>query len=1591
MTMTSDAKRALSKTIRELRAYLLEALHAAVETEYRFSIKRAQDADLDEARTARRRRFEGWIAEQLRAEALSSKAAAKKKSGRTAEDFRRDAEKQAAYTLLNRLVFLRLLEAAGLSAPHVVTGGWDSRGYRDFRELAPALVQDDPTEGYGFLLRLVFEGLAHDLPGLYGPAGVAELVPVGPAVLRRVIEALDDEALASCWTDDMTLGWVYQYWNDPERERLDDKLNPKKTWGSGKIEPHEIASKTQMFTERYMVDWLLQNSLGPMWLAMCRKHRWTPACEADGTLDALEARRAEWRGKRDAGEVELIELMPLHTDMERRWAYYVPQPTPDDAVEHAPETVRTLKILDPAVGSGHFLVVAFDLLLALYREEAEHRGEAGDDRWNDRAIVESILENNLHGIDLDPRAVQIAAAALWLKGKQACADAEPRRVQLVASNLRLAALPDDDPALVELRAEVERETGIPAKLTDQIVQALAGADHLGSLLKVDAAVDETLRAHEAELGIAQPDQGSLFDGFGERRREPVAAATAKAGLVERLERFLARRGAADDLGLRLRGEQLARGIRFLRLVEEGRFDLVVGNPPYQGTSKMADSKYVEKHYALGKGDLYAAFLLRGLELARQGGVSALLTMRNWMFIKQYAGLREHLLETVHLRGLHDLSSGAFEEISAAQVVVSVVSSIFSNGHTSSRAIAIKAFSDDTVTQVGETRRKRAVTLCQIGRHEFDPAALKVVPEWPLVYWWTRPDLEPFSTRELLGRVSTITPGIKTGDDTRFLRYWFEVQPRLLPSSRSKPDRRASWQFYMKGAAGAEWFEPGRFAIEWHSDGLHLKVYGTHCAPGTTRLRDPSLYFRPGVVFSSTGTDFGARAHRLPSLFGDKAPCVFADGVESVLCLLNSTRARRTLEALNPSIDFKIGDVSKLPTFLVGNASEIVGVLGAAFGAHESAAEASPEFVGPGASPWRSAQEWAQRAVDQEAGAPLESFEPEQDREECTDHISFGLGVSLGRFDSDGEGVLDPATTDLSRALPAGVLFLDGSLDTEDKRDSLGHPAAVPLHDAWTDHGAALDTKRTTVRDYLALDFFKDVHRQMYELRPIHWPLSSAKKTFVAWINIHRWDENTLRFLLAEHLHAAQARLDGELTDLRLARDGADAKAARKAEKRYDKVLKWREELAAFVDLVTQCAEKGPAPPEPKKGKARCPAREVDARYAPDLDDGVMINSAALWPLLEPQWKDPKKWYQELASAKGKKDYDWSHLAMRYWPTRVDAKCQEDPSLGVAHGCFWRYHPARAWAWELRLQDEIGPKFRIEEEPYDPPGLASGATHDAGDGPHRDAYLQDHAEEALAAVEKEANRRRGRGKDAKVVPKMRILESGLWSALAEACWELELRISEKQGAEFRLLAPDERDARAAFEAAHPDAVAGRVQLMKTFSPAPGLFDDEAPTDAETGGRSLEDVIAALAGDLGVSGQHADVYALAAVVRSSPAGIAVDRAFYASHFANDPMLAHPQLVARDASLAGNLEGLAVAAASEEFDWSTATASLEEEKVIVRTVDRYLSGEGDLDVSAAWLHRAELALAILDRISTEELAELIPLHPEARREAATGARTG
>jgi hypothetical protein len=619
--------------------------------------------------------------------------------------------------------------------------------------------------------------------------------------------------------------------------------------------------------------------------------------------------------------------------------------------------------------------------------------------------------------------------------------------------------------------------------------------------------------------------------------------------------------------------------------------------------------------------------------------------------------------------------------------------------------------------LGQTARKRAATLCQVKVFPFSVSDLSVVPDTPVIYWWDEKIRAQYRSAERVGTIAPIRYGLSTQNNARWLRSVWEItfsRVMLRAFSESRAWDGSDWVPYVKGAAGASWLDSISDVLLWRLAGAELWAY-----PENRWGRGTDFYFQPGVAFVNIGASFSARAYRVQSIFGHVAGSIFGMGIPDAVCLLNSSVSRKIMESLNPTLHFLTTDVERLPYLPISAARDIFAQVESAFTIHESHREPSVEFRTPGPSPWRHAQEWAQLAVDRPENTPLSPYEEQLDPEPPTDHLSFALGVTLGRFDPNGAGILDPQTANLGHALPHGLLFLDGTLEQDSARDGLGRPAATILHTAWSTHSANLDTKRKHLRDYLRLDFF-DVHRSMYENRPIHWPLSSAKKTFVAWINIHRWHANTLRILLADHLLPTKQRLDTEVTELRKVRDGTDKKAARNADKRLDSLTAWRDELDEFIANVTACAEQGPPQPD-----AKTPKRTDDAPYDPDLDDGVMINSAALWPLLTPQWKDPKKWWTELAKAEGRKDYDWSHLAARYFKKRVDAKCKKDPSLAVAHGCFWKYHPERAYAWELRLQEEIGPDFTIDE-----PDSAEARTQ----------FLAEHSQTAQAILEKELHRR-----------------------------------------------------------------------------------------------------------------------------------------------------------------------------------------------------------------------------------------------------------
>ena len=410
---------------------------------------------------------------------------------------------------------------------------------------------------------------------------------------------------------------------------------------------------------------------------------------------------------------------PSTASWKTHWKYYVPQPIPDDAVAKAPDSVRALKLLDPACGSGHFLVIAFDLLAALYREEARHLGTT----VSDKQMAESILENNLHGIDIDPRAIQIAAAGLYLKAKslregRPPQEAQPRRPRPPARQPASRA-----PRGRAARQGAEGRGGHPGGRSRRSSSRRSqGVDYLGSLLKVDAAIEEALTSVELRVRAACHGQGDLFKGFPVQQVK-LSLGEAKATILDKLEQFLAKHSRSEDLGLRLDGEQLAAGVRFVRMAKEGTYDVVVGNPPYQGTAKTREFEYVASATRGGRPDLYAAFLERGLELAAgRAACRRSSRMRGWMFLGAVRRASGASADGTAYAPLADLGTGAFSSRSMDDVISHVVSSYYVE-HPWEGSVAIQPHPpEDRGVTTGKPARTRGGTSAA-GR------ALRVRPAW----------------------------------------------------------------------------------------------------------------------------------------------------------------------------------------------------------------------------------------------------------------------------------------------------------------------------------------------------------------------------------------------------------------------------------------------------------------------------------------------------------------------------------------------------------------------------------------------------------------------------------------------------------------------------------------------------------------------------------------------------------------------------------------------------------------------------------------------------------------------------------------------
>jgi hypothetical protein len=525
--------------------------------------------------------------------------------------------KEVAFTHLNRLVAFKMLEVRKLIR-EAVGRGPDSNGFKfylaDHPEGEALWAAGKVDQAYRYFLLWQSGQIAREIRVLFDPDDLASRLFPRSSALEAMLNLLNDPDLAPAWAAEETIGWIYQYFNEPE---LQAAFAAVRTSGV-KFEPKDIPSATQLFTLRWIVRFLVENTLGRLWIQM-----------------------------------------HSNSILREHLAYLVP--TGEGTTLRDLRPVSEITLLDPACGSMHFGLVAFDLFAEMYREELEHAGEPG---WPETPSVSSedqiptaILQNNLFGIDIDLRAVQLSALTLYIKAKGMNKQAEVSDHNLASADILVLNGAPLGTFIKEMRFRPIYE-----RLLRKLWERLEDINQLGSLLRLEKEIRQLIEEERTRY----EREGRQLDMFRNVAAEfESEAAQAEYWnimadqLIQALDHF-ARISAEQGKDERFFAREATKGIKVLDLMLD-EYDVVVTNPPYMSRRKMNKelANLLSDDYPESKGDLYAAFIMRALEMVKEDGLVGMLTMHSFMFISSYESLRGHITNQAAIQTLAHLGPGLF--------------------------------------------------------------------------------------------------------------------------------------------------------------------------------------------------------------------------------------------------------------------------------------------------------------------------------------------------------------------------------------------------------------------------------------------------------------------------------------------------------------------------------------------------------------------------------------------------------------------------------------------------------------------------------------------------------------------------------------------------------------------------------------------------------------------------------------------------------------------------------------------------------------------------------------------------------------------
>lgn len=1164
---------------------------------------------------------------------------------------------EAAYTWFNRLCAIRILQKNDLCAPvldytdaartpFIVDEARQGRlpeMNNEMRSRLSDLLDDDTkvTEQFAVLIN----AWCHDNPIIHSCFGAMAdytelLLPNNILTEGGFVDLLNhtDFITDADYRSPELIGWLYQFYIS---ERKDEVFAKK-----GKFEADEIPAATQIFTPNWIVKYMVQNTVGRIYL--------------DNT--------------------------PYETQLQKKWQYLVEpseKPSADSILKY--EELTDLRVADLACGSGHILNECFDLLYDLYIAEGYGRGEA----------IENIFRHNLTGVDLDTRAKQLATFALLLKACQkdnAFADGHclPRVLDMtgIVPNMNEQELSD---ACLRFIGGYENVAG---EMLEQDFELLCDADNLGSIMKFNDDEDylAMLRYH--------------YEDWTD--------------------------GGIDDCPKEIKA--LIPGVRLILALTD-KYHALVMNPPYMGSGNMNAtlSKYVKDEYEEGKADLATVFVQMMAERTLKNGLYAFIIPPSWMFLSTFEKLRKNIIENNSIQSLLHLSRGVFgADFGASSAVIQNAANKETRG-TYFRLVerTFQEFEQSHLRMLFEqtlanhdfkyrfkdyTKEVIELPYSEDGNRIYYPNVnqqdFEKIPGFRFAFWLSKTIIESFGKNKIK-EIACPKAGLSTGDNDRFLRFWFEVTIKnIYFDGKCRNDLTSfteKWVPMTKGGSFRKWYGNNEYILNFQNDGAELKYWLVNNPndPSTKSfsryIRNYDLYCKSGFSFAdvnSGNTNF--RFQPTGFIPNARGPFIFSEE-RCLLGYLNSCIPNVILKALSPTMSYNVGDVGLVPYISVNNSSistlvqQNISISRQDWDAHETSwdfetnpllavdeetyienihheierheKETGEHLCIDPAAPELDSLEWRMQQYKQKwkhLFMQLHENEEELNRQfidiyglqdELTPDVpldeitilqqgeikisdQYELSDSDGRVFTDSDGAVLTITGDLyldwqddvvmKQFISYAVGCMMGRYRLDKKGLHIAHPNPTAVETApylynkvefeidedgiiplmpndcgFSDNAsnrfadfvriALGDAKHVenlnfvekclgkSVEQYFVKDFWKD-HKKMYQNRPIYWLFASKKGAFQCIAYMHRMNAYTAERIRAKYLLPYIETLQARITDL----DARRSELTTRETKQLQQLTKTLEECQEYHDRLQVVAEQA---------------------IAFDLDDGVVVNYA----------------------------------------------------------------------------------------------------------------------------------------------------------------------------------------------------------------------------------------------------------------------------------------------------------------------------------------------------------------------------------------------